>query len=149
MKIRYTIVRIIISLSAIICVTFLAKEEKIILSEADYAEFMKNPKDDYISLNPDLSDIKDLIIVISKLDKDKKSILHAFKRYVRHGFTIALYDEVIHVLEYAEFIVQKKALEIGKKKMKPVMKRLRNIINKVLNKSLHCNFHLFISPSYE
>src|SRR5579863_8867840 len=114
--------------------TFLPmKAGGITLSTVEQAEVMKNPDAVYICLDESMSDIKSVIFELSKLDKDKISPLHSFKRYLRNGFNIGLYDEVIHVLEYAELVVQKKSTEVGKAKIKPIAKKLDAIIQKVIN----------------
>ena len=94
----------------------LIKTAEITLSRFEYAEIMKNPDASYVCFDERMSDIKELIFDISKFDKDKASPLHAFKRFLRRGFNVGLYDEVVHVLEYAELIVQKKLLRLVIKK---------------------------------
>src|SRR5205085_9656688 len=121
------------------------KAGTITVSSFEYAEIMKNPDAMYVCCDENMSDIKQVVFEISKLDKDKTSPLHLFKRFLRSGFNFVLYDEAVHVLEYAELVVQKKAIEMGNKKIKHVAKKLAVVIQQVLNKELHYDVKQLLS----
>src|SRR5581483_8398121 len=127
----------VLSVSILFLFAMVSQGHDIQLSEKEKAEIMKRPGVEYVCFSEKLSDIKNFIFDISKFDKDKTSPLHEFKRYLRKGFNIGLYDDVIHILEYAELVIRKKALEVGEKKIKPFMRKLKIIIQQVINKELH------------
>src|SRR5689334_7851718 len=59
----------------------------------------------YIRFDENISDIARIIAAISVLDSDKNSLLCALKQHIENGHEVALRDEVLDVLEYADWFV--------------------------------------------
>ena len=59
----------------------------------------------YIRLDRSLSDIGSLVEELSDLDSDVHSPLHLLKKHIADGFVIGLEEEVLQVLEYADWFL--------------------------------------------
>ena len=67
---------------------------------------------DYIQLNNDEYNIVHFIHELSVLDSDEQSPLHALQKYISNGFSVALKDEVLQVLGYAEWLLEQGSIDL-------------------------------------
>src|SRR3990172_9958561 len=62
--------------------------------------------DSYVYLGSELSNIAEIVDIVSAWDDDKKSMLHELKNYIDNDFFLAPYDAVVGTLAYAEAIIE-------------------------------------------
>jgi len=74
------------------------------LLDDDNFELVKN-RDCYICLDKSLSNIATIVAEVSLLDSDNDSPLNVLNKYIKGGFLIGLYDEVLFVLHYADSLL--------------------------------------------
>src|SRR5437762_7079889 len=68
----------------------------------DISKVIPNEETPYISFDKELADIAN---EISALDPDVNSPIHLFKKHIDTGYVVGLRDEVMKVLEYADWLI--------------------------------------------
>src|SRR5579872_4006510 len=59
----------------------------------------------YICFDDSMSDIARVVYEISALDSNEDSPINLLKKHLDNGYLLGLQEEVLHVLEYAEWFV--------------------------------------------
>lgn len=90
----------------------------------------------YVDLREKRSNIAEIIFQLSDLDENTDSLLHQLRTHINHGFSVAKYDAVVEVLEYAETFLQKKYAQLDAVYAAKIAADLGEIINNVINGSL-------------
>ena len=88
----------------------------------------------YICLDESLSDIVQLTHDISNLDTNADSPIHLLQRYLESGYLLGLYDEIVNVLEYADWFINQQQIA---ETQQVLATRLDRVIKQVINGDLN------------
>ena len=91
---------------------------------------------DYIQLNNDEYNIVHFIHELSLLDVDEQSPLHALKKYISNGFLIALKNEVLHVLGYAEWFLEQESISLDASQRNKLLLTIDDLVQAIIEDQL-------------
>src|SRR5436190_21526401 len=112
-------------LSLLFCHPFLIK------AEVELSESVENT---YVCLDESMSEISQVVNEISALDSDLDSPIHLLKRHLENGYMLGLRDEVVDVLEYADWFMNQQPITNEKR---AIASKLDHVIDQVLSGDLN------------
>ncbi len=93
-------------------------------------------KESYICLQKKSHNIAEFIFEIARLDKNIESPIHLLKNYISDGFTIVNKEEMLRVLEYAEWLLEQEDITIEDTYRHKLLLSLENLMQAIIDDTL-------------
>src|SRR5436190_6129650 len=103
----------------------------LVKTETELSEAVENV---YICLDESMSEIFQVVNEISNLDSNLDSPVHLLKKYLENGYVLGLRDEMIGVLEYADWFMNQQPITYEKR---AIASKLDRVIDQVLSGDLN------------
>src|SRR5438477_12354348 len=97
---------------------------------------MDNQNTLYINLDKNISNIAQVIFEISTVDNNANSPIHLLRKHLENGFVLALKDEVIQVLEYANWLLERQKNNSSNQQL---LTKFYHVVEQVLDGKLDIN----------
>src|SRR5436190_16582691 len=114
-----------------LCLLSLFFSYSFVKTETELSEAVENT---YICLDDSMSEISQVVNEISALDSNLDSPIHLLKRHLESGYLLGLRDEVVGVLEYADWFMNQQPITNEKRAVAP---KLDRVIDQVLSGDLN------------
>src|SRR5438477_9237802 len=98
-------------------------------------------QESYIHLTNEKYNIADFISTVSSLDADNESPVHALKKYISNGFLIALKEEVLQVLGYAEWLLEQETTDIETSQRNTLLLTIDDLVQAIVEDTITADFN--------